>query len=224
MSGEQPAMTRADSPDSGRPAWQNAGMDLSPRAAKMLDDFRRTGTAHMKASVGKLLLLLLVSIGFAVAGAWMMVDAIATGTSALNTAFSGNFWIGLVAVVFFGILGIPGLGFQLVRRGHLALDREGFTESRGGTTPLRILWKDITEIRLQAVGADSNHLVCVTMSPHAYSGYADSLGKHERAMLSTNEKIIGHDTVALANVTSLKAKDVAALLVAALQETESPRG
>src|SRR5947209_976035 len=75
--------------------------------------------------------LLLTTVGFTVAGGWLVTDG----------GFDGV--VGWVAIAFFGVLGIPALGLQLAAPPRLELDHDGFTLHQPLRRPMRRRWDEV---------------------------------------------------------------------------------
>ena len=91
---------------------------------------RTTGRVDIPQSMGHFLLMLVFAVMFTVAGAAMIYAAVDASDPGQHALANPAFWIGLVSVSFFGVLGIPALLIQMRWRAVLTLTWDGMAEHR----------------------------------------------------------------------------------------------
>lgn len=195
---------------------------LSARARAALDTLGRNGSVELKQGLGKSLLFLLGALAFTLVGLALMAVAWSEAVTARDLVSTRSFWAGLASVAFFGVIGIPVLLLQTVRRGSVTLTRDSLREQRAGATAVELRWDDILAIFAAPIGSPTHRLACCRLTPQAYAQYAASRNGIETRLLGANEGLIGKSTVALANATSLKGDDLTALLTIAWRTYGNP--
>ena len=107
----------------------------------------RAGATRIASSTGKLVACMVGALGFtAIGGAGLTVVIGERGVLGAFTSTPGS-WVCLVAVLFFGVLGIPSLTIQFLRRQTLVIEREGVRVLRGdGRQVAALAWQNVAEV------------------------------------------------------------------------------
>lgn len=107
----------------------------------------RTGATRIASSTGKFVACMVGALGFtAIGGAGLTVVIGERGVLGAFTSTPGS-WVCLVAVLFFGVLGIPSLTIQFLRRQTLVIEREGVRVLRGdGRQVAALAWQNVAEV------------------------------------------------------------------------------
>lgn len=142
------------------------------------DTLQHRGRLVLSTARGKVTLLLLVSITFTVAG----IAMIGTG--------GGATIIAILAVVFFGVLGIPVLAWRVVtRRPVTVIDPQGIAIDN-----VRVGWDEIRSIR---VFDAPTRIVLLDTTPDAEARLTTARSLWQRGLARLNTQLTGHTSFAL---------------------------
>lgn len=166
---------------------------------------RTTGRVDIPQSMGHFLLMLVFAVMFTVAGAAMIYAAVDASDPGQHTLANPAFWIGLVSVSFFGVLGIPALLIQMRWRAVLTLTWDGMAEHRvkngERVTTSATAWCDIEGFSGQYIGgrwpAKGQYTVFMHLRPEGHARYLSQLSPAMGRLQSLNEKLTGPGRIAL---------------------------
>lgn len=157
------------------------------------EELHRNGRLVRKSARGKLSLLLVVCVVFALVGLAM------AGTGGANSVF------GILAAVFFGLLGIPALSWRVVTgRPVTVVDYAGVAVDGA-----RLGWSDIVGVR--ALGSPQQ-MVLLDTTPEAEARLAVERSWWKRGLGHANTAITGHTSFALPTDQGVTAEPFAAWL------------
>ncbi len=163
------------------------------------ETLKNTGTVELSTSRGKLIFLFLLTLVFTLIGLGMMFAAYGQAPTIGDMLTSGSFWIGLLAVVFFGVFGIPSLLSQIVQKRQFVLDKRGFRYGKPhsiGTDPeLEVKWDEVEGMGLARVSRST--MVAMKLTPQGYERYESRLTGNTRRLAKANERMMGEGMIAL---------------------------
>lgn len=171
------------------------------RVLGQFETLKNSGTVQLSTNRGKLIFLFLLTLVFTLFGLGMMFG-------------SGSFWIGLLVVVFFGILGIPSLFSQIVQKRQLTLDKQGFRYGKphsAGTDPeLEIRWDEVEGMGLARVSRST--MVAMKLTSEGYERYESQLTGSTRQLAKANQRMMGEGMIALPATIGGGPKELVTLL------------
>tara|TARA_R110001583_G_scaffold60219_8_gene179035 strand:+ start:2114 stop:2644 length:531 start_codon:yes stop_codon:yes gene_type:complete len=132
----------------------------------------------------KMLFLMLGSILFVALGVFMVLNA-----QEMQTKKFPPIWImgfGIIAILFFGSIGLAILKKMFSKKAGLAIDVNGIWDNSSGVSVGFIAWEDITGIRKVSVSGTKFLLIDVR-NPNKYINKMDS-GIKKLAMKANNRK------------------------------------
>lgn len=153
-------------------------MANNAKVQEWLNQFWSTGQVVVNGSRGKLIFALIACVVFAVAGIAMI--------------FADQLGWGLAALVFFGLLGVPAIGYQVMNPSRVVVDRQGvsLTHAKRAFTAV---WPGIYSIGLwQQRGAS---MVQLFVDPRMEDAYRQSLTGIMRQAQKANQALAGGDPV-----------------------------
>lgn len=123
-------------------------------------------------------------------------------TGALTTPVS---WIGLVSILFFGVLGIPAIILGVYRRTTLVLTRNGIewhqSKKSQRVRVMAIDWKDIEDISGQYIGGSwpskGQCTVFLRLTPERYAQMLSELNTYTRRFGKVHSTMFGERTISL---------------------------
>jgi hypothetical protein len=186
----------------------------------------RTGETVIRASAVKLLLFLPIATGFAVFGLFLMAAPFVADEPGMSmtTAFdsSASVLIGLVSVLFFGVIGIPALILQMIQRRRLVIDRREMRVERRRSgqweTLERYAWADIESVYGARVGGNWSYrgqlLITVVLTPGAYAKSIEAHPMWKSGLQALNERIVGSRTHSLPSVFGWRTQPLLELITA----------
>ena len=141
-------------------------------------------------SKNKIILLILGSILFVIAGIWLFAN---------STEFQNNSMqlmrnpmviksVGIIGILFFGATGIYGIRKLFDKKAGLIIDKNGITDNSNASSIGLIAWNDISGIKTEQVMSTKFLLIGVE-NPEKYIGKAKS-GMKARLM-KANMKMYG---------------------------------
>ncbi|MFD5867876.1 hypothetical protein ACFWGD_04565 [Corynebacterium sp. NPDC060344] len=194
---------------------------------------RTTGRVDIPQSMRHFLLMLVLALMFTIVGAGMVYGAIVYSDSWSEVASLPESWIGLVSVLFFGVLGIPAILIQMRWRAVLTLTWHGMAEHRmkkgERLTTSATSWRDIEGFSAQYTGGrwhtKGQYTVFMHLRPEVHARYRASLSPMMGGLQSLNEKLSAPGTIALRRFAG-GPKALHELLERAHREfgSDSPRG
>lgn len=174
-------------------------------AAERYGKLRSSGRVVIPQSLRHMALMFLIAVGFTAVGAFLIVPAAIAADPWWRMFMVTDTWLGIVSIVFFGVVGTVALVTQLRRRTMLTVTWAGIEESRMhggqriGTT--NIAWDDVISVSGTHLGgrwpSKGQYLVLVTLTPDACNRYRLGLTRWMRRLDALNAGIIGPDTIAL---------------------------
>lgn len=171
------------------------------RVLGQFETLKNSGTVQLSTNRGKLIFLFLLTLVFTLFGLGMMFG-------------SGSFWIGLLVVVFFGILGIPSLFSQIVQKRQLTLDKQGFRYGKphsAGTDPeLEIRWDEVEGMGLARVSRST--MVAMKLTSEGYERYESQLTGSTRQLAKANQRMMGEGMIAFPATIGGGPKELVTLL------------
>lgn len=175
---------------------------------------KTTGSVTLPIRRGRLVLLFVVTLVFTVFGLGMMLAAYGEASSVGDALTTGSFWIGLLVVVFFGVIGIPSLLLQIVQNRKLVLSRQGFRYGKPrllDTEPeLDVRWDEILSVGLATINRST--MVAMQLTPEGYQRYESRLTGATRRLAGANQRIMGEDMIALPAHVGHGPKELTALM------------
>lgn len=142
------------------------------------DALQHQGRLILATARGKVTLLLLVSVTFTLAGIAMI------------GAGGGTTIIAILAVVFFGVLGIPVLAWRVVtRRPVTVIDPQGIA-----IDDVRVGWGEVRSIR---VFDAPTRIVLLDTTPEAAARLTAGRSFWQRGSAHLNTQVTGHTSLAL---------------------------
>lgn len=148
-----------------------------PNEQSLISTLRTTGIVVIRGSRTKLILLLPLAVLFVIAG-----------VALIATRDPFHVIIGAVTIVFFGVICIPVILWQLLRPRELRIDREGIT-ILPAKPPTTIPWGAVNGIIEFQVSSTKNLLVAVDAEFERV--YADSLNPASRRLHEANKALVG---------------------------------
>ncbi len=141
-------------------------------------DIQGNGRLVLKSARGKLAVLLVVCVAFVAIGVVMMGEG------------GGLMVIGVLAVAFFGVLGLPVLGWRVATgRPVTVIDHSGVAVDRA-----RVGWTEIVGIRVFAAPIKT---VLLDTTPEAEARLAAERSSWQRGLGHVNTQLTGHTSFAL---------------------------
>lgn len=122
--------------------------------------------------------------------------------------------IGIVSVVFFGVISIFGLKKLFDKNLGLIIDENGITDNTNASSVGLIEWADITEIKAKQI-ISSKFLLIYTSNP---SKYLDRVNKIQRRLMIGNMKMVGTPLSITPNTLKFNFKSLEKLLKERLVE------
>ena len=184
------------------------------RVIGQLNTLKTTGSVELSIRRGWLILLSVVTLIFTLFGLGMMLAAYGEASSVADTLTTGSFWIGLLVVVFFGIIGIPSLLLQIVQNRKLVLSRRGLRYGKPrvlDTDPdMDIRWDEILSMGLARINRST--MVALQLTPEGYQRYESRLSGTTRRLAGANQRIMGEGTMALPAHIGHGPKELVALM------------
>lgn len=144
-----------------------------------------TDKIEIPLSKTKIVLLILGSIIFIVAGVWILLSSAADQQTRYPPLFLKI--VGVMAVLFFGATGILGFTKLFDNKAGLTIDERGITDNSSGVSVGLIEWDDVTGIRTEQIMA-TKFLLIDTSQPEKYVGRA---GGVKGKMMESNIKMYG---------------------------------
>lgn len=166
---------------------------------------------EIKLSKGKLLLMLAASLLIALAGYWLIVKI-----ANEQTRYSAIFvkLLGVVSILFFGILFIYALVKMFGKKPGLVVDDKGITDNSSGVAAGFIAWNNITGIR--AVKVQSTRFLLIdTVNPDLYIEDKSAFSKR---MMKINMKMYGTPITIPSTTLKYKFEDLELLLQSYLEK------
>ncbi len=166
---------------------------------------RTTGRVDIPQSMRHFLLMVVLALMFTVVGAGMVYVAIVSTDAWTEVASRPEAWIGLVSVLFFGVIGIPALLIQMRWRAVLTLTWDGMAEHRmkngERVTTSMTRWRDIEGFSGQHIGGrwhtKGEYIVFMHPRPEVHATYLAGLSPMMGGLQSLNEKLSAPGTIAL---------------------------
>lgn len=156
------------------------------------DELQRNGRVVLKTARGKVAFLLVVSAVLAIFG----IIVIAAG--------EGGTIIGILAVVFFGLLGVPALGWRLATgRPVTVIDYAGVAVDNVGVN-----WQDVLDVRVFG----PKRLVLLDLTPQGQATMANQLRPWHRVVARVETQITGRPAFTLPTDQGVAAEPFAAWL------------
>ena len=156
------------------------------------EELQRNGRVVLKTARGKVAFLLVVSAVLAIFG----IIVIAAG--------EGGTVIGILAVVFFGLLGVPALGWRLATgRPVTVIDYEGVAVDNVGVS-----WQDVLGVRILG----PKRLVLLDLTPQGQATMANQLRPWHRVVARVETQITGRPAFAFPTDQGVAAQPFAAWL------------
>lgn len=169
----------------------------------------RTGRVEIGQSWRYLVLLGMGCLGFTVVGVLFMALPIREEGFPRALIYP-TFWIGLLSVLFFGVLGSRALLRAIRYRSSLVLTPHGIEEhrTRHGLRErvAHMTWQDVEWISGERVGGRWPHkgtlLVVLHLTPERYGRYLADLSPRQRRLERWNNNITGPLTIAMRRYSS----------------------
>jgi hypothetical protein len=167
-----------------------------------------SATVAIPFSKRKLALMLVSSIAFVVAGAWMW--SIAESQPILDTIWLRT--VGAAGVLFFGGCGAFACYKAVDRRPALMIDREGIVDNSSAVCAGRVPWRDIVDIRVSEI-AGQRVLTIDVCDPQRY---LERGGAMRRWLTAANTRLVGGPVNISASALGVRFDELVNLLVEAL--------
>lgn len=184
------------------------------RVLGQFETLKNSGTVQLSTNRGKLIFLFLLTLVFTLFGLGMMFASYGQAATVAGMFGSGSFWIGLLVVVFFGILGIPSLFSQIVQKRQLTLDKQGFRYGKphsAGTDPeLEIRWDEVEGMGLARVSRST--MVAMKLTSEGYERYESQLTGSTRQLAKANQRMMGEGMIAFPATIGGGPKELVTLL------------
>ncbi len=189
-------------------------------------ELRCTGQTIIPASTAKLVLFLVMTLAFTALGFLLMLMPLLV-TSTTKDPPGGAIFVGVLIVLFFGVVGIPSLVRQIIQRRRLVLDRTEMRLERRRSgqweTMSRYAWADIESVVGARVGARwpfrGQLLVTLVLAPGAYAQGIARQPTWKSGLQSLNEHIVGDRTHSLPNAFGWKTRPLLELISSVHAET-----
>lgn len=159
----------------------------------------------------KIVLLILGSILFVVAGIWMFVFQ-ADQQTRFNPLFIKI--VGIAAVVFFGATGLVGIQKLFDTQMGLIIDRNGITDNSSGVSVGFIDWADVRALRTSQVMSTKFILIEVA-APEKYIGKATNF---KAKLLRQNLNMYGTPLCIASNTLDFSFSNLESLLHKAFED------
>lgn len=144
-------------------------------------------TLEIKLSKKKMLLTFLGSCIFVFIGFWYFLIPSTNGFSELNSNIFLMI-IGLLCIVFFGLVAATVLIKIFDSKAGLVIDNEGILDNSSGVSAGFVPWKDIEEIKLLQIGSQ-NILMIIVKDPKKY--FENVNNPIKKMMMKMNYKSYG---------------------------------
>ncbi|MCB4208691.1 STM3941 family protein [Arthrobacter sp. UM1] len=156
-----------------------------------MTELQQTGQTVFPTNMTRMWLSLLGTLGFTALGLWILFNP--------HPTMRFPSWVvvifGAAAVLFFGVIGIPSLLFQMARRNRLLVDMErGLSfgsEKIGAQAEADIAWEEVKRVRSWGYGVNS--FTIVNLKPEAYARVQRQSSTFNRVLTAANSKMIGEN-------------------------------
>ena len=166
-------------------------------------------------SKAKILLLLIGSIAFVIAGILFII----TPDTFISTIFRNRdliIFVGIAGVVFFGAAGVYGARKFFDKSFGLTLDDNGITDNTNASSAGLIYWNDITEIKTKQV-MSTKFLLIFIRNPDKY---LERVSGFKRKLMKGNMKMYGTPLSITSNTLKYNFKDLEKLILDRLKEQQ----
>jgi len=175
------------------------------RAQERCRQLRSTGRVEIPESLRHQALVLLGCLAFTAIGVAGLIARWSDLGSVGRMLTDAAVWMSLLAVGFFGVVGIPALLVQMRLRSSLVLPWDGIEEHRDNfgqrLQTSSLSWSDIEAVTGQYVGgrwpSKGAYTVFLHLRPEAYRRYHEGLSPMARRLEKANSRLFGAGSVAL---------------------------
>lgn len=186
----------------------------------LLEQYYRTGSVVFPMRKAKLVALLVASASLGLVGLAIVGNIAARAASISDVLLNLGVWLGLSALLFFGVLGVPILLLHIVRGGRLEVDRRGFRlmGSRGpmpARAPLDVHWDEVVAVYLRQIGR--TQLTIFTVTPEAAHRRFEALTPIQQKLRRRDQLHTGEHVEAIASTHGPGAAQLVAFLHCAHQ-------